>query len=88
MLYFIPWTLPTNPHAALTYCVTILSIKHSLYKQIQSILHMQEINLLSTAINVLPDDGPVRSPVCKSCVFKNIIVNLLIIVWLCWLKLK
>jgi len=42
------------------------------------------------AVNVLPDDGLERSETCRSLIFfkiKNIIVNHVTILCICWVKL-
>jgi len=75
-------------------------IHNNIFKNIKllCVLHlthpssMQQMQILfshcyAISVNVLPDDGPVRSETCKSLMFENIIVNNLIIVCIYWLKL-
>jgi len=40
----------------------------------------------TTPIEVLPDDAPVRSEACRTLFLKNVIANLMTIVYILWLN--
>ena len=94
-MFSVPWT-PQNIHALLHvivwyFCSLHIFTPHGKFSISSSTyaIHNDIVRqLLHTTINVLSNDGPVRSVACASLMFKNIILNLVTIVCICWIKLK